>query len=143
MPEALGSSEALPTRDDIDAVYLPIPTGLRTEWAVKAAEAGKHIVMEKPCAPSVADLEKVIAVCQKSRVQFMEGVMFRHSCWLEAVRGFLGDNESGIGSIRRVASQFSFCAPEEFRTGNIRMKSDLEPLGAFGDLGCYTISFSL
>lgn len=142
-PEALGSYEALLARDDIDAVYLPIPTGLRTEWAVKAAEAGKHIVMEKPCAPSVADLEQVIAACQKSGVQFMDGVMFRHSRRLEAVRSFLGDDESGIGPIRRIASQFSFCAPEEFRSGNIRMKSDLEPLGALGDLGWYTISFSL
>jgi len=142
-PDAVGSYEALLARDDIDAIYLPIPTGLRTEWAVKAAEAGKHIVMEKPCAPTVADLEKVLSACQKSGVQFMDGVMFRHSRRLEAIRSFLGDDEQGIGPIRRIASQFSFCAPEEFRTGNIRMKSDLEPLGALGDLGWYTISFSL
>jgi predicted dehydrogenase len=142
-PAALGSYDELIARDDVDAIYLPIPTGLRTEWAVKAAEAGKHIVMEKPCAPSVADLEQVIAACQKSGVQFMDGVMFRHSRRLEAIRTFLSDDEMGIGPIRRIASQFSFCAPEEFRTGNIRMQSDLEPLGALGDLGWYTISFSL
>ncbi len=142
-PDALGSYEALLARDDIDAVYLPIPTGIRTEWAIKAAEAGKHIVMEKPCAPNVADLEKVIAACQKSGVQFMDGVMFRHSRRLEAIRMFLGEDEAGIGPIRRIATQFSFCAPEGFRAENIRMKSDLEPLGALGDLGWYTISFSL
>lgn len=142
-PAALGSYDDLFARDDVDAIYLPIPTGLRTEWAVKAAEAGKHIVVEKPCAPTVADLERVLAACQASGVQFMDGVMFRHSRRLEAIRSFLGTDDAGIGPIRRIASQFSFCAPEEFRTGNIRMQRDLEPLGALGDLGWYTISFSL
>ncbi len=142
-PEALGSYADLLARADVDAVYLPLPTGLRTEWAVRAAEAGKHVLVEKPCAPTVADLETILAACQGSGVQFMDGVMFRHSRRLEAIRGFLGADDDGIGPVRRIASQFSFCPPEEFHTGNIRMLSQLEPLGALGDLGWYTISFSL
>jgi predicted dehydrogenase len=142
-PDALGSYEQLLARDDIDAVYLPLPTGLRTAWAVRAAEAGKHVLVEKPCAPSVADLETILAACRASGVQFMDGVMFRHSRRLEAIRSFLGTDEDGIGPIRRIASQFSFCAPPEFHTDNIRMVSQLEPLGALGDLGWYTISFAL
>lgn len=142
-PEALGSYADLLARDDIDAVYLPLPTGLRTEWAVRAAEAGKHVLVEKPCGTSVANLETILAACRASGVQFMDGVMFRHSRRLEAIRGFLGADEDGIGPIRRIASQFSFCAPEEFHAGNIRMLSQLEPLGALGDLGWYTISVSL
>ena len=58
-------------RADVDAVYLPLPTGLRTEWAVRAAEAGKHVLVEKPCAPTVADLETILAAWQGSGVQFM------------------------------------------------------------------------
>jgi predicted dehydrogenase len=142
-PAVAGSYDELIARDDVDAIYLPVPTGLRTEWAIKSAEAGKHLVVEKPCAPTVAELERVLAACQKSGVQFMDGVMFRHSRRLEAIRSVLDDHEHGIGPIRRIASQFSFYASDDFRTANIRMQSDLEPLGALGDLGWYTISFAL
>jgi predicted dehydrogenase len=142
-PDAVGSYEALLARDDVDAVYLPLPTGIRTEWAVRAAEAGKHVVVEKPCGTTVADLERILAACRRHDVQFMDGVMFRHSRRLEAVRAVLGADESGIGPIRRIASQFTFRGPPEFFTGNIRMRSDLEPLGALGDLGWYPIAFAV
>ncbi|MDA1017997.1 MAG: Gfo/Idh/MocA family oxidoreductase, partial [Planctomycetota bacterium] len=53
-PRAIGSYEELIAADDIDAVYIPLPTGLRKEWVLRAAEAGKHVVCEKPCGLSVA-----------------------------------------------------------------------------------------
>src|SRR6185436_11175836 len=70
-PQALGSYEELLASTEVEAVYIPLPTGLRKEWVIRAAEAGKHIVCEKPCATSVADLRAMIEACRRRRVQFM------------------------------------------------------------------------
>ena len=59
VPRAMGSYEELLAATDVDAVYIPLPTGLRKEWVLRAAAAGKHIVCEKPCADSVADLREM------------------------------------------------------------------------------------
>ena len=72
----------------------------------------------------------------------MDGVMFMHSARLKDLRKTLDEGES-VGKLRRIATQFSFCAPEEFLTGNIRMHSDLEPQGCMGDLGWYNLRFVL
>ncbi len=74
----------------MDAVYIPLPTGLRQEWVVRAAEAGKHVICEKPCAVSAADLSEMISACRKNRVQFMDGVMFMHNPRLGRVREIPG-----------------------------------------------------
>jgi predicted dehydrogenase len=141
-PEAVGSYEALLARKDIDAVYIPLPTGIRKEWVVKAAKAGKHVLCEKPCGGSAADLKEMIDACAANKVQFMDGVMFMHSARLPLLRKVLDDGTS-VGDVRRITSQFSFAAPEEFRKGNIRVNPALEPLGALGDLGWYNVRFAL
>ncbi|MDA7915613.1 Gfo/Idh/MocA family oxidoreductase [Verrucomicrobia bacterium] len=141
-PEAFGSYEALLASDRVDAVYIPLPTGLRKEWVIKAAEAGKHVMCEKPCAINAQDLEEMITACDKAGVQFMDGVMFMHSKRMPVMRTVLDDGEV-VGDIKRITAQFSFCAPEEFFTDNIRMHSGLEPMGALGDLGWYTSRISL
>ena len=142
VPVALGSYEALLARKDIDAVYIPLPTGPRKEWVLKAAAAGKHVVCEKPCAVSTADLREMVEACRKNRVQFMDGVMFMHSRRLDSLRSVLQD-AAGIGGIQRISSAFSFRAPPEFFTDNIRAHSALEPHGCLGDLGWYCIRFAL
>jgi predicted dehydrogenase len=141
-PRAVGSYEELLASDDIDAIYLPLPTGPRKEWAIKVAEAGKHLMCEKPCGIDVAEVEEIIAACDRAGVQFMDGVMFMHSDRLPKLREVIEDGES-LGRLRRIATQFSFSAPEEFLTENIRMHSDLEPLGCLGDLGWYNLRFTL
>ncbi len=78
-PVAFGSYEELLARPDVDAVYLPIPTGIRKEWVIRAAEAGKHVLAEKPIGCDAEEAEEMIAACQKNNVQFMDGVMFMHS----------------------------------------------------------------
>jgi predicted dehydrogenase len=141
-PAACGSYEELIDRKDIDAVYVPLPTGIRTEWVVRAANAGKHILCEKPCAPTATDLRTMLDACRKNKVQFMDGVMFMHSQRLALMRQVLDDKQS-VGSILRIASHFSFKGSDEFYQRNIRVSSDLEPLGCLGDLGWYNIRFSL
>jgi predicted dehydrogenase len=92
----------------VDAVYVPLPTGLRKEWVVRAAKAGKHVVCEKPCAVNAVILEEMLSACRKNNVQFMDGVMFMHSQRLARVRETLDDGAS-VGQIKRivVAIQFS------------------------------------
>lgn len=141
-PRAIGSYEQLLAADDVDAVYIPLPTGLRKDWVIKAAQAGKHVMCEKPCAIHGDDLAEMIDACNAAGVQFMDGVMFMHSKRLDAVRAALEDGES-VGKITRIASQFSFYAPDDFREGNIRVHSGLEPAGCLGDLGWYTIRMTL
>lgn len=142
-PDAVGGYEALLGRDDIDAVYIPLPTGVRKDWVIRAARAGKHVLCEKPCGANAGEVEEMIAACREAGVQFMDGVMFMHSERLAALRAALVGG-SAIGRLRRIATQFSFLAPDDFLAGgNIRVQTDLEPLGCLGDLGWYNIRFAL
>jgi predicted dehydrogenase len=142
IPDALGSYEELIASPDVDAVYLPLPTGLRKKFALRAAAAGKHIFCEKPCAANVAELEEMLAACRKNSVQFMDGVMFMHNPRLARVREILDDGNS-VGPIRRIAAAFSFCPDEAFFRTNIRTDGALEPAGCLGDLGWYCLRIAL
>jgi len=142
VPAALGSYEELFTASDVDAIYFPLPTGLRKDVVIRAAQHGKHIVCEKPCASNVAELEEMIAACRKHSVQFLDGVMFMHNVRLPRMREVLDDCHS-VGNIRRISSAFSFRPGEEFFQSNIRADGALEPTGCLGDLGWYSIRFTL
>lgn len=134
-PAALGSYEELLQREDVDAVYIPLPTALRHEWVIRAAEAGKHVMGEKPAARNANEVREMLHACEQNQVQYMDGVMFMHSQRLPLIRSLLERQE--IGTIRRLASQFSFAGDQEFRSSNIRTHSKLEPYGCLGDLGWY------
>jgi predicted dehydrogenase len=135
-PKAHANYDELIARDDIDAIYMPLPTGTRKEWILKAVRTGKHVLAEKPAALSAEDVEEIIAACQENNVQYMDGVMFMHSARLEHMRQTLDDGQS-IGNIKRISSVFSFNADEDFRKNNIRTKQQVEPFGCLGDLGWY------
>ena len=141
VPTACTYDELL-KRADVDAVYIPLPTGIRREWVVKAANAGKHVLCEKPCGPDAGELRAMIDACNANKVQFMDGVMFMHGKRLPLLRSTIDDGET-VGQLRRIATQFSFAAGDDFLKGNIRVSNALEPLGALGDLGWYNIRFSL
>ena len=141
-PAAFASYEEMLASPDVDAVYIPLPTGLRKEWVIRAAETGKHIVCEKPCAVNATDLREMLAACRKHRVQFMDGVMFMHSPRLARVRKILDDGKS-VGAVRRISSTFSFYVGDAFFRNNIRVDGRLEPAGCLGDLGWYCIRFAL
>lgn len=140
-PQAVEGYEVILADPEIDAVYIPLPTGLRKEWVIRAAEAGKHVLCEKPCAVSLADLEEMIAACEANGVQFMDGVMFMHNRRLSKIIEVL-EAEEEIGKLRRVESCFSFLGGEDFQE-NIRLDPKLEPDGCLGDLGWYCLRITL
>lgn len=142
LPEALGDYETLIASKNVDAIYIPLPTGLRKEWVLRAANAGKHVLCEKPCGVNAADVQEMIFTCKKNRVQFMDGVMFMHNPRMNHLRKFLDDGKS-IGQIKRITSNFSFHMAENIYDTNVRLNSLLEPAGCLGDLGWYCIRFAL
>jgi len=142
IPDALGSYDKLLTSPNVDAVYIPLPTGLRKEFVIRAAQNGKHVLCEKPCASNFADLEEMVAACKQHGVQFLDGVMFMHNQRMPRLRQILDDGAS-VGHIRRISSGFSFYPGEEFFRTNIRADGALEPTGCLGDLGWYCIRFAL
>ncbi len=127
---------------EIDAVYIPLPTGIRKEWVIRAAEAGKHVLCEKPCAVSAADLREMIACCELHHVRFMDGVMFMHNPRFGRLREILDDGAT-VGEVRRISSAFSFRGGNDFAQSNIRAQAGLEPTGCLGDLGWYCLRASL
>ena len=140
-PRAVEGYEEILSDPEIDAVYIPLPTSVRKDWVIRAAEAGKHVLCEKPCAPNVAELEEMIAACEANKVQFMDGVMFMHNARLAEIQKTLEGGEA-LGRLRRVESCFSFFGGDGFEE-NIRINPKLEPLGALGDLGWYCVRVAL
>lgn len=138
-PQAFASYEAMLESDSIDAVYIPLPTALRHQWVIKAAEAGKHVIGEKPAAINATQVAEMLDACRQHNVQYMDGVMFMHSQRLPLVRRLM--ETCKVGEMRRLASQFSFNGGAEFEKTNIRANSSLEPHGCLGDLGWYCIRF--
>jgi predicted dehydrogenase len=132
--------EAVLQNREVHAVYVPLPTAVRKEWVIRAAEAGKHVLCEKPCANSVQDLREMIEACARNKVQFMDGVMFMHSARLPKLREVMA---SELGQIKRITSEFSFLGSDEFFNSNIRLSAALEPFGCLGDLGWYCIRLAL
>ena len=141
-PAALGNYEELIASPNVDAVYIPLPTGIRNEWVLRAAAAGKHIICEKPCGVNAAQVEEIIAACKKNRVQFMDGVMFMHNPRTDYLRKILDDDKS-IGQIKRISSSFSFRMDPTTYNKDIRINGKMEPLGCLGDLGWYCIRFAI
>lgn len=141
-PKPIAGYDAMIASDDIDALYIPLPTAVRKSYVLKAAAAGKHVLCEKPCGVDAAHLQEMIDACASAGVQFMDGVMFMHSDRMPALRAEL-DAGDAVGEIKRIATQFSFKAPDDFFEENIRVNSKLEPLGSLGDLGWYCIRIIL
>lgn len=141
-PTAHASYEALIADPAVEAVYVPLPTALRKEWILRAANAGKHILSEKPAATSATNLREMLDACRANGVQFMDGVMFEHNPRLSALRALLDDGER-IGPLRRVTSVFSFLGTGDFRERNIRVSAQFEPTGCLGDLGWYCLRITL
>ena len=134
--KAYGSYEELLSDREIDAVYNPLPNHLHVPWSIKAAEAGKHVLCEKPIALSAAEAQKLIAARNRTGVKIGEAFMVRtHPEWLRA-RDLI--RSGAIGELRATASVFSYFNADP---KNIRNMRDLGGGGVM-DIGCYPITMS-
>ncbi len=136
IPKAHGSYEALLADPGIDAVYIPLPNHLHAEWTIKAAQAGKHILCEKPLAVTAADAERMIEACEAADVRLMEAFMYRlHPSWV-AVRDLVASGR--IGRLMAIDSWFSYFNDDATNIRNIRAYGG----GALFDVGCYNVNLS-
>jgi predicted dehydrogenase len=134
---AYGSYEEVLKDPRVDAVYIPLPSTLHVEWVTKAAEAGKHILLEKPIVSAEHEIAAILKVCNANDVQCMDGTMWPHNLRTPRMKSILKSGE--LGHTKEVISTFSFAAPEAFIKNDIRFQSSGDPLGCLGDLGWYCI----
>jgi len=123
---------------DVDAVYIPLPTSLHLEWAVLAAKKKKHVLLEKPVALNIAQLDAILEVCESSGVQYMDATMWMHHPRTMKMKEFLSDSER-FGQLRAVHSIFSYTSDLDFYKSDVRVNPNLDALGALGDAGWYCI----
>lgn len=136
IPRACGSYEALLDDDEIDAVYIPLPNGLHREWVIRSAEAGKHILCEKPLALTAAECLDMAAAARSNGVRFMEAFMYRFHPRIDRVRERISQGD--VGELRMIRSSFTF---KLTRPDNIRWDPELGG-GALMDVGCYCVNVS-
>jgi len=132
-----GSYEELLADPNIDAVYIPLPNHLHVPWSIKALQAGKHALCEKPIGLSSAEAEQLLQVSQQyPKLKIMEAFMYRfHPQW-QAVKNMVTDGS--IGELKTIQSFFSYY---NIDPGNIRNKKDIGG-GGMMDIGCYCLSLS-
>jgi predicted dehydrogenase len=135
IPKAYGSYEDLLNDPDIDAVYIPLPNHLHKEWTIKAAEAGKHILCEKPVALDETEAIEMIEACKKANVILAEAYMYRHQKRFSDIKKRMNNGE--IGDIRGIHAVFTFNSSAD--KGNIRFTKEWGG-GSIYDVGCYPIS---
>jgi predicted dehydrogenase len=129
-----GSYEDLLADDGVDAVYVPLPNSMHVEWSVRALEAGKHVLCEKPMSRHPDDVERAFDVAERAGLVLMEAFMWRHHPQLARARELIV--EGAIGTLRLVRAAFSFTGRP---AGDIRLQRALEG-GGLMDVGCYCLS---
>ena len=129
--KAYGSYEELLQDPEVEAVYIPLPNTLHYEWTVKALEAKKHVLCEKPLAPSEEVARQMIEAAEKNGVLLMEAFAYLHSPFIKAVKAEL--DAKTIGDVVYMESTF---ITSDYDISNIRMRRDTLG-GCLYDLGCY------
>jgi predicted dehydrogenase len=133
IPKAYGSYEELLADPEIEAVYNPLPNHLHLSWSVRAAEAGKHVLVEKPVSLNVAECRSLMEARDRTGVKMGEAFMVRtHPQWIRA-REVVSSGE--IGSLRAVMTAFSFYGRDPANIRNILEYGG----GGLPDLGCYAV----
>jgi D-xylose 1-dehydrogenase (NADP+, D-xylono-1,5-lactone-forming) len=133
---AFGSYEALLADPDIDAVYVSLPNSLHVEWSIRALEAGKHVLCEKPLDRRPDEVERAFEAAARSGRILMEAFMYRHNPQTAKLRELVGAGAIGQLGVVRSAFSFSLGDPD-----NVRLAADLDG-GALMDVGCYCVSGS-
>jgi predicted dehydrogenase len=137
IPRAYGSYEALLADPDIDAIYNPLPNHLHVAWSIKALEAGKHVLCEKPIGLSSAEGRQLVEAGRRHpRLKLMEAFMYRHHPQWQKARQLT--TSGAIGTLRTIHTFFSYY---NVNPDNIRNMRDIGG-GGLMDIGCYPISLS-
>ena len=136
IPRAYGSYEALLADDDIDAVYISLPNTIHCEWSIKALEAGKHVLCEKPLSRHPDEVAAAFDAADRAGRLLSEAFMWRHNPQTARLKELV--DQGAIGELRLVRSTFSYGLYDE---DNIRLRTEVEG-GALMDVGCYTVSGS-
>jgi len=136
IPRAYGSYEALLADDEIDAVYISLPNTLHCEWSVKALEAGKHVLCEKPLSRHPDEVVAAFDAADRAGRFLSEAFMWRHNPQSARLKELV--DQGAIGELRLIRSTFSYSLYDE---GNIRLQPEVEG-GGLMDVGCYNVSAS-
>jgi predicted dehydrogenase len=134
--KAYGSYEELVADPDVDAIYNPLPNQLHVPWTIKAAEAGKHVLCEKPLSMTLAEARTLLPVQERTGVKIGEAFMIRSYTQWRRLRELL--DQGRIGTLRSVVAAFSY-----FNTDAANIRNQVESGGgALYDIGCYCIHAS-
>ena len=137
IPKAYGAYEELLNAPEVDAVYILLPNHLHVPWSIKALEAGKHVLCEKPLALTATEANQLLGIAQKyPKQKIMEAFMYRHHPQWQRARQMI--DEGKIGDLRTIQSFFSYFNADP---GNIRNIAEFGG-GWLMDIGCYCISLS-
>ncbi len=135
--KAYGTYDELLNDPDVDAIYNPLPNHLHVPWTIKAMEAEKHVLCEKPIGLSSAEGQKIVDEAKKRpELKVMEAFMYRHHPQWQKARQFI--EEGKIGKLRMVQSVFSYF---NVNADDIRNKAEIGG-GGLMDIGCYNVSLS-
>jgi len=134
IPHAHGSYQALLQDEQIDAVYIPLPNSLHRDWTIRAVEAGKHVLCEKPLGLSAAECDAMATAAETAGVACMEAFMYRFHPRIDRVLDLIA--QGAIGALRSVYAVFTF---KVTKPDNIRLSPELGG-GALMDVGCYCIN---
>ena len=133
---AYGSYDELLDDGDVDAVYVSLPNTLHCEWSIRALEAGKHVICEKPLSRHVDDVSAAFDAAERAGLLLTEAFMYRHNPQTARLVEFV--DSGAIGELRLVRSAFSYSL---YDADNIRLRTDVEG-GSLMDVGCYCVSGS-
>jgi predicted dehydrogenase len=126
--------ESLLADEEIEAVYIPLPNAMHIPWTVRALEAGKHVLCEKPLGRKAAEVERAFDVAERQGRLLMEAFMYRHNPQTHRVTELVGSG--AIGTLRLLRATFSFLASNP---ADVRLVRELDG-GALMDVGCYCVS---
>ena len=136
IPLAFGSYEAMLASPDVDVVYNPLPNHLHAEWTIKAMQAGKHVLCEKPFALTVEEVDSVEKVAKETGRFVAEAFMYRHHPQTLKVKNMVDDGV--LGKIKLIRGSFTY---QFTREDNYRAVPDMGG-GALWDIGCYPLSYA-
>jgi predicted dehydrogenase len=136
IPRAYGSYDALLEDPEIDAVYISLPNTMHCDWSIRAVEAGKHVLCEKPMSRHPEDVERAFDAAEHAGRHLTEAFMYRHNPQTRRVAELVASGF--IGELRVIRSVFSYSL---YDADNIRLRTDVEG-GSLMDVGCYCVSGS-